>query len=70
MQNKGFSERGDSGVVRIRHVIVSMFILLLSRRHLLSRQPFYFGNFALQEYPESEGLQRAHVMCRSTNMEC
>lgn len=30
---------------------------------------FYFGNFALQEYPESEGLRRAHVMCRNTNME-
>lgn len=72
MQNKGFSERGDSGVVGIRHGIISMFILLLSRRHLLSRQPFlffFFGNFALQEYPESEGLQRAHVMCRNTNME-
>lgn len=30
-------------------------------------QKFFFGNFALQEYPESEGLQLVHELC-STNM--
>lgn len=29
---------------------------------------FYFGNFALQEYPEDEGLQTVHVY-RSINVE-